>query len=94
MLAPSVAIPAALGATGVGALPASIATAGLFGLSQAQQTKEEAEKQGVEPGAAPYATGAIEALGEAAGTYYLTASPGPARSPIQRPEPERPPVRL
>ena len=77
MLAPSMAIPAALGAAGVGAIPASVATAALFGLSQAQATKEEAQKRGVEPGAAPYATGTIEALGEAAGTYYLTRLLGP-----------------
>ena len=68
MLAPSMAIPAALGAAGVGVAtrfqwrpPRS------FGLSQAQSTKEEAEKRGVEPGAAPYATGAIEAVGGSRG---------------------------
>jgi N12 class adenine-specific DNA methylase len=77
MLAPSVAIPAALGVAGVGVVPASVATAVLFGLSQAQSTKEEAEKRGVEPGAAPYATGAIEALGEAAGTAALARLLGP-----------------
>ena len=77
MLAPSVAIPAALGAAGVGVLPASIATAALFGLSQAQSTKEEAEKRGVEPGAAPYATGAIEAVGETVGTAALGRLLGP-----------------
>ena len=77
MLAPSVAIPATLGMAGVGVLPASIATAALFGLSQAQSTKEEAEKRGVEPGAAPYATGAIEAVGETVGTAALARLLGP-----------------
>jgi len=45
--------------------------AGLFGLSQAQQTKDTAEQAGVDPGLAPYATGAIEAAGEFLGTKYL-----------------------
>jgi hypothetical protein len=45
--------------------------AGLFGLSQAQQTKDTAEKEGIEPGIAPYLTGAIEAAGEFLGTKYL-----------------------
>ena len=45
--------------------------AGLFGLSQAQQTKDTAEQAGVGPGLAPYATGAIEAAGEFLGTKYL-----------------------
>ena len=47
------------------------AVAGLFGLSQAQQTKETAEERGVDPGLTPYATGAIEAAGEFLGTKYL-----------------------
>lgn len=45
--------------------------AALFGLSQAQRTKETAEEGGVEPGVAPYVTGAIEAAGEFLGTKYL-----------------------
>ena len=45
--------------------------AALFGLSQAQQTKDTAVSAGVEPGAAPYLTGAIEAAGEFFGTKYL-----------------------
>lgn len=48
------------------------AAAGLFGLSQAQQTKDTAEERGVDPGLAPYATGTIEALGEFLGTKYLS----------------------
>jgi hypothetical protein len=36
----------------------------LFGLSQAQQTREEAQKRGVDEGMAPYATGGIEVAGE------------------------------
>jgi len=47
------------------------AAAGLFGLSQAQQTKDTAEQAGVDPGLAPYATGAIEAAGEFLGTKFL-----------------------
>jgi hypothetical protein len=45
--------------------------AALFGLSQAQQTKDTAEQEGVDPGLAPYVTGAIEAAGEFLGTKYL-----------------------
>jgi hypothetical protein len=45
--------------------------AALFGLSQAQQTKDTAEQAGVDPGFAPYATGTIEAIGEFLGTKYL-----------------------
>ncbi|MCX5914222.1 MAG: hypothetical protein NTV04_20100, partial [Deltaproteobacteria bacterium] len=77
MLAPSVAVPLALSATGAGVLPASLAAGALFGLSQAQQTKETAEKAGVAPGMAPYATGGIEALGETAGTIALQRLFGP-----------------
>ena len=47
------------------------AVAGLFGMSQAQQTKDTAEKAGVDPGFSPYLTGAIEAAGEFLGTKYL-----------------------
>jgi len=77
MVAPSVAVPMAMGAAGVGGVPAAVATGAFFGLSQAQSTKEEAEKRGVEPGTAPLETGAIEALGETAGTYALTRLLGP-----------------
>jgi len=49
----------------------SAAAAGLFGLSQAQQTKETAEEAGQQPGITPYLTGAIEALGEFLGTKYF-----------------------
>lgn len=77
MLAPSVAVPAVLAAGGAGVVPAGIAAGALFGLSQAQQTKETAEKAKVEPGMAPYATGGIEALGETAGTIALQRLFGP-----------------
>ncbi len=77
MLAPSVAPAIALGPLGVGGTAASAITGGLFGLSQAQQTLDTAKEAGVEPGMAPYATGAIEAAGETLGTMYLTRLLGP-----------------
>jgi uncharacterized protein YaaR (DUF327 family) len=77
MVAPSVALPLAIGATGAGVLPASLAAGALFGLSQAQQTKETAEKAGIEPGKVPFITGGIEALGETAGTIALQRLFGP-----------------
>lgn len=46
-------------------------TPALFGLAQAQTTKETAEKQGVDPGAAPYVTGGIEWAGETAANIAL-----------------------
>ena len=89
----SVALPLTLGtaAKGVAMLPvpgARPVAAGLqvaawtipaimFGLSQFQSTKEEAQKRGVDPGAAPYITGGIETAGETAGNYALTKLLGP-----------------
>lgn len=49
----------------------------LFGLSQAQSTKEEAEKRGVDPGMAPYATGGIELAGETIANIALGRLLGP-----------------
>jgi len=89
----SVALPLTLGtaAKGVAMLPvpgARPVAAGLqvaawtipaimFGLSQFQSTKEEAQKRGIDPGAAPYITGGIETAGETAGNYALTKLLGP-----------------
>jgi hypothetical protein len=44
----------------------------IFGLAQARSTEELGEERGVETGAAPYVTGAIEAGGETLGTWALT----------------------
>ena len=77
MLAPSILPSVALGPLGLGATATGAITGGIFGLSQFQQTMEAAKQAGVEPGFAPYATGAIEALGETAGTIYLTRLFGP-----------------
>lgn len=49
----------------------------MFGLSQAQQTEETAEKAGIEPGAAPYITGGIETAGETIGNMALLRLLGP-----------------
>lgn len=54
------------------ALAGSYALPALYGLAQYKRTKEEAEKRGVEPGVAPYVTGATEWLGETFGTKYLS----------------------
>ena len=78
MLGPSILPGGLLGTLGRAVLTASKAwklgsagAAGLFGLAQAQATKETALERGIEPGMTPYVTGAIEALGEYFGTKYL-----------------------
>ena len=50
---------------------AAYATPLIFGGAQAQQTRETARERGVDEGLAPYLTGAVEAIGESAGTFAL-----------------------
>ena len=67
-------------AKGIGAatyLAGKYVTPWIFGLSQAQQTKETAEERGVEPGTAPYKTGAIEVAGETLGNIAFGRVLGP-----------------
>lgn len=52
----------------------------VFGLSQAQQTKETAKERGVDPGITPYVTGAIEWAGETLGNIALGKLFGPLSS--------------
>ena len=57
-----------LGAVGVGLvnpLAGAAAAAGLFGGSAYTTTKEKLEEQGLEPGAAPLLTGAVQGVGQA-----------------------------
>jgi hypothetical protein len=53
------------------------ATPALFGLAQAQTTKETAEERGVEPGVTPLVTGGIEWAGETAANIALGRILGP-----------------
>ena len=53
------------------------ATPAIFGLSQAQRTKETALEKGIEPGAAPLKTGLVEWLGETAANAALGRILGP-----------------
>jgi NTP hydrolase family protein/strawberry notch-like protein/inorganic pyrophosphatase-like protein len=69
--------PYAKGVGGVIKVASYALTPLVFGLSQAQQTKETAEARDVDPGAAPYITGGIEFSGEAIGTYALNRLLGP-----------------
>jgi len=89
----SAAIPMALNALGTGIMflpvpgarpvggalkiASYVLTPAMFGLSQAQQTKETAEQQGIDPGAAPYITGGIETTGETIGNMALLRLLGP-----------------
>jgi len=89
----SAAIPMAMGAVGsaLQLIPHPVAqgagwllkvapivlTSAIFGLSQAQQTKETAEAQGIDPGRTPMMTGGIEATGEMIGTMALMRLLGP-----------------
>ena len=52
-------------------------TPALFGLAQAQETKETALERGVEPGTTPYVTGGIEWAGETAANIALGRVLGP-----------------
>lgn len=56
---------------------ASFVTPAIFGLSQAEQTRSEAIKRGVDPGSAPLKTGLIEAAGETIGNIALLKMFGP-----------------
>jgi len=56
---------------------AGLVTPAVFGLSQAEQTRSEAIKRGVDPGSAPLKTGTIEWLGETVGNYALLKAFGP-----------------
>lgn len=70
---PLLAAPTGVSQIAGGALLAgSYALPFLYGAAQYKQTKEEAEKRGVEPGVAPYVTGLTEWLGETLGTKYLS----------------------
>lgn len=52
-------------------------TPAMFGLSQAQKTRETAQERGVEEGAAPYITGGIEWAGETVANIALERLFGP-----------------
>lgn len=83
MVGPSFALPAAATVAGTAAgLPVAGAVAAysvpaIFGLAQAQSTKEEAEKTGVDAGNVPLITGGIEAAGETLGTMAFRRLLGP-----------------
>ena len=69
--------PIAKGIGGALKIGSYVLTPAMFGLSQAQQTKETAEQAGVDPGAAPYITGGIETAGETIGNMALLRLLGP-----------------
>jgi len=69
--------PVAKGIGGALKVASYVLTPAMFGLSQARSTEETAEMRGMEPGAAPYITGGIEAVGETIGNAALLKLLGP-----------------